>query len=232
MARMAVADEVQIVACTPHIQPGVYDNTGPGIKVEVAKLQAELDKAKIPLVLVTGADVHIAPDLVEGLKSGQVLPLGNSRYFLLEPPTGVVPPRFEAFVFNVLNSGYVPIITHPERLAWIESQYEMIARVVRSGVWTQLTAGSILGQFGRHARHWSLRLLEDGLVHIIASDAHNTGRRTPVLSPAFKAVEQQFGRGEAVHLVVTRPTGILRDEDPSILPMPARVGLNGHRAEI
>jgi protein-tyrosine phosphatase len=230
MARIAVADGIRITACTPHIMPGVYDNTGPAIEAAVVAMQAELDKAGIPLLLVPGADVHIAPDLLQGLKSGRVLPLGSSRYFLLEPPQGIVPPRFDDFVYGLIGAGYVPIITHPERMSWIESHYELLKRLVRSGVWVQLTAGSLLGRFGRRARTWAERMLEDGLIHIIASDAHDMEVRTPRLRDAFHAVEAISGRDEAIHQVLTRPTGILRNFGPSDLPEPRKAENPARRA--
>jgi len=224
MARIAVADGIRITACTPHITPGVYDNSGPAIEKAVVAMQAELDRAGIPLLLTTGADVHVAPDLLNGLKSGRVLPLGPSRYFLLEPPQGIVPPRFDEFAFGLISAGYVPIVTHPERMTWIESHYELVKRLVRSGVWMQITAGSLLGRFGRRARTWAERMLEDGLVHIIASDAHDTEVRTPRLRDAFHVVEEICGRDEAIHQVLTRPTGILRNAGPSDLPEPETPG--------
>ncbi len=61
MARIAVADGVRILACTPHITPGVYANSGPQIRSAVSALQREIDNAEIPLVLVSGADIHVAP---------------------------------------------------------------------------------------------------------------------------------------------------------------------------
>ena len=66
MARIAVADGIEITACTPHIHRGVYDNDGPGSKPPCGALQAELDRADIPLQLVCGADAHIDGDLVDG----------------------------------------------------------------------------------------------------------------------------------------------------------------------
>jgi len=216
MARVAVSDGITITACTPHILPGVYNNSGPGIRTAVAALQSELDKADIPLLLTTGADIHIAPRLVEGLRSGEILPLGGSRYFLFEPPQALLPPRFEDFLFDIVAAGFVPIITHPERLSWIENQYDLVARAVRrGGVWTQITAGSIVGKFGKRAKYWSERMLAEQLVHIIASDAHNPDSRPPRLSEAVNAVEKQVGREEAQKMVVIRPVGILRNMHPS-----------------
>jgi protein-tyrosine phosphatase len=221
MAQIAVSDGIRIIACTPHIQPGVYENTGPAIRSAVTQLQAELDKAEIPLLLTSGADVHIVPNLLTGLKNGSILPLGKSRYFLLEPPQGLAPPRFESFVFGLVAAGYIPIITHPERLSWIEGQYAMLERTVRQGgAWTQLTGNSILGKFGRRARYWSERMLDEGLVHIIATDAHNTDQRPPLLSEAVAAIEKQISPEEARHMVITRPAGVLRNADPADLPLP------------
>ena len=77
---------VQCVACTPHILPGLYQNSGPQIKAAVAELQQRLDDAAIPLRLVSGADNHIVPDFVAGLKQGRLLPIGESSYVLVEPP--------------------------------------------------------------------------------------------------------------------------------------------------
>ena len=96
MARAFVADGVHTVACTPHILPGVYHNTGPGILQAVESLREALARESIPLNLIAGADVHIAPDFVGGLKSGKLLSLGSSRYVLVEPPHHVAPPRLDA----------------------------------------------------------------------------------------------------------------------------------------
>jgi protein-tyrosine phosphatase len=218
MARMFVADGVTDLACTPHILPGLYLNTGPQIRVAVQNLQAELDQAGIPLRLTTGADVHMVPDLVAGLKSGRLLSLGDTRYVLVEPPHHVPPQKFEEFFFNILVSGYVPILTHPERLTWVNSHYAAIERMARSGVWMQITAGSLTGAFGRSAQNLAERMLKDGCVHILATDAHDTVRRPPALSRGRDLAAKFVGVAEAENLVVTRPRGILENAPVSSLP--------------
>jgi protein-tyrosine phosphatase len=130
MARAAVADGIRIAACTPHILPGVYPNTGPAIRSAILELQGELDRDEIPLLLVPGADVHAFPDLIAGLKTGRILSIGKSRYFLLEPPQDVLPPRFDGFIQDLTDAGYVPVITHPERMSWLDSRYDFLCRAV------------------------------------------------------------------------------------------------------
>jgi protein-tyrosine phosphatase len=120
MARAFVADGVTAVACTPHILPGLYENTGPGIRQATLRLQEVLVQEDIPLRLVAGADVHIVPDFVAGLQSGRLLSIADTRYVLVEPPHHVAPVRLEELFFGLLVAHYVPVLTHPERLSWIE----------------------------------------------------------------------------------------------------------------
>jgi protein-tyrosine phosphatase len=171
MARLACADGITTVVCTPHILPTVYENTGPEIKASVTMLQQELLKEGIPLDLLSGADVHIVPDLLPRLAYGQIITLADSRYLLLEPPHHVMPPQFEECIFRLQSAGYVAILTHPERLSWIGSQFPLIRRMVNAGLWIQLTAGSLTGRFGRRPRYWAERMLDQGLCHVIATDA-------------------------------------------------------------
>jgi protein-tyrosine phosphatase len=120
--------------------------------------------------------------------------------------------------FSLLVAGYVPILTHPERLTWIEAHYETVQRLAQAGVWMQLTAGSVVGAFGRRPRYWSERMLDEGLVHILATDAHDVVRRPPNLGSGRDAVARRIGNVEAEHLVTTRPQGVLQNLDPSSLP--------------
>lgn len=217
MARIAVADGITTMACTPHIYPGMYENEGPAIRLAVAELRAHLEAAGIPLKLVPGADTHLAPDLVARLSAGLVPTLGDSRYFLLEPPHHTAPPRLDAVVFNLLAAGYIPIITHPERLSWIEDHCDAILDLVRRGAWLQVTAGSLTGRFGPAARYWAERLLEEGQVHLLATDAHGTDRRPPLLAEGRRAAERWVDSAESWRLVTGRPRGILDNAPPESL---------------
>ena len=81
---------------------------------------------RVSLRLVAGADVHMAPNLVAKLRSGEALTLSDTRYLLIEPPHHVLPPRTEDVFFDLTAAGFVPIFTHPERMSWIDHRYELI----------------------------------------------------------------------------------------------------------
>ena len=214
MARLYVDEGVDRVVCTPHIFPGLYNNSGPQIRAAVNDLQSQLDLAEIPLKLTPGADNHISPDFVARLRDGHLLSLGDTRYVLVEPPNHVAPARLEDLFFDIILAGYVPILTHPERLTWIEEKYDFIQRLAKCGVWMQVTSGSLLGKFGKRARYWAERMLSDGHVHILATDAHDHIRRRPDLLKGRLAAEKLVGIEETESLVATRPRDVLLNRVP------------------
>ncbi len=108
MAKMSVLEGVSVVACTPHILPGVYGNNGPQIRNAVEMLQKHLDANEIQLKLVCGSDAHMVPDMIAKLQTGQILTLADSKYVLVEPPHHVAPLALEEFFFPVDGSRLHP----------------------------------------------------------------------------------------------------------------------------
>jgi protein-tyrosine phosphatase len=209
MARMAVADGIEVMACTPHFLPGHYENTADDIRLRVAAMNLRLIEEGINLALVAGADAHIRADFLDCLRRDQILRLHDSRYVLFEPSHVILPPQLEEQLSQIIAAGFVPILTHPERLKWIESHYDVFERLVKAGVWMQITAGSLTGKFGKRPLYWAQKMLAEGLVHILASDAHNTKSRPPILTEALAVARKELGSAESQHLVYWRPKAVL-----------------------
>ena len=221
MARIAAKDGIKILACTPHIYQGVYNNSAETIKKATAAFQKVLDREKIPLKLVYASDTHIHPNLIEEIRLGNVPTFNGGRYLLLEPTHHIAPIGFESYVVKMLEEGFVPIITHPERLTYIEKFYDVMTRLVQKGAWMQITASSFSGRFGEKAKKFAIRFLVDGKIAIIASDAHDSKHRPPILSQAFLSASKVLGEDEARRLVLDRPRAILDNMDPKkITPVP------------
>lgn len=108
-------------------------NDAAGIAAARDDLQAALDAHGIALRLTTGADVHLVPGVLDGLRAGTIPSLHETRYVLLEPSHHVAPPRFAEVVFELVSAGYVPVITHPKRLHWIDDHYQVLADLPRGG---------------------------------------------------------------------------------------------------
>lgn len=222
MARMAVDDGIRVMACTPHIYPGLYHNHKAGITAARDALQAALDEEGIALQLTTGADVHLVPGVLEGLRGGTIPSLNGTRYVLLEPSHHVAPPRFAESVFQLVAAGYVPVITHPERLTWVQDHFQVMVDLTRQGAWLQVTAGALTGLFGPAPKYWAERFVGEGLAHILATDAHSSNRRVPVLSEGLAIAERLLGTEQAQLLVQGRPGAVMDDLPPAqVAPLPA-----------
>lgn len=213
MARMARADGIRLMACTPHVLPPRYPNTAKIIRDAVASLRARLEQEGVDLLLVAGADVHIAHDLIDKLDDGQVPCLHTTRYFLLEPDHKVATPNLDRFCASLLTHGYRPILTHPERLTWIAHHWDMLRRLHGAGVVIQITAASLTGRFGKEPQRLAEACFEEGLVDIVATDAHNTSSRPPILSEARSWIARNFNEALAQRLTVGNPVAILNGHD-------------------
>lgn len=226
MAELAVADGITMTACTPHIYPGLFENTHERISEAVQCFRDQLQKSGIPLEITYGADIQIVPELVQGLRDGTLPCLHGSRYFLFEPPHHVSQPRMSDLVHRALLSDYVPIITHPERLSYIESDYDKFIEAARAGAWIQLTGGSLLGRFGPRVKKITERFLQDGVTHLLASDGHNLKNRTPELREARDAAAAIVGEAEADRLVQGRPAAVIANAEPCDVQLPAALDPN------
>lgn len=227
MARIAVDDGITHLVCTPHIYPGLFDNTPQGIAIAVQAFHQELDKENIALELSYGADIQVVPELVPNLRCGAFPTLNKSRYFLFEPPHHVPLMNFDRFVFDAVSAGFIPLITHPERLRWLDGHYREFVAAVQAGAWIQLTAGSLTGRFGKTPRYWSEKMLDDGIVHVLATDAHNLRSRPPLLAEGERAAAKFVGAEEAARLVLDRPRAVWENVDPASIAPPPGFGADG-----
>ncbi len=217
MLRLAAKDGVEGIVASPHIKCGVYDNSRQTITQAICGLNGSAKKNGVELY--QGADIYISRGLIEDVRKG-VLPLINDRnYLLLELPDYVLPPisEIEKMIAGLKVNGVTPVITHPERNLAILEDVSIAGKLIKAGAVCQLTAGSITGRFGAAVRKASFRMLKKSLVHAIASDAHDTRSRPPILSEAHSVVASKFGQSLANDLFILNPRSILNG-DP----------LNGH----
>ena len=219
MARIAVGDGIGTIFCTPHIYPGLYENFQTDIVRRVDQLRMILQRENIPLRLSYGADTHLVPEVLDGLKAGRIPTLGGSRYLLLEPSHNVRPPRFTESVFALIGAGYVPVITHPERLTWAAVHMPDFFALARAGAWMQITGGALLGRFGPSVQRLADRFVGEGWTAVLASDAHTTHRRAPQLAEAMHRATTLIGKEEALRMVFARPQLVVDNAPPDAVPL-------------
>ncbi|MBI5563161.1 MAG: hypothetical protein HY894_09985 [Deltaproteobacteria bacterium] len=224
MCRMAASDGINTVVATPHFN-SVSSNDDPArVMAAAAELDAACRREGIPLKVLAGADVSISSELPTYLKTVPHLTINRTgRYFLAEFPHNHVLPNWERFFLSLLASGFVPIITHPERNAWFMNNPDALFPVVAKGVMVQITAMSLTGEFGEDAQEVSLYLLRHNLAHVIATDAHSVTYRPPVLSEALSLAADLIGPEKARRLVEDIPSAIIEGK-PIALDAPLSPG--------
>jgi protein-tyrosine phosphatase len=183
-------------------------NLGENIRAAAAQFQQFLDRRRVPLRVLPGADVRVEPDLVRKIRIGEVLTLANRRrHVLLELPHEVYVP-LDRLLAELGSANLIGVLSHPERNRRILNRPDVLRPLVDRGCLLQVTAGSLMGTFGPQVMRFSEFLIEQGLVHFISTDAHGTKARPPLLNAAFQRITELVGRQTAVNLCCRHPATV------------------------
>jgi len=199
MAELAVAEGITHILVTPHHKNGKYENVKQDIVNSTDELQKELDTRGMALTLFAGQEVRINGDLLSDIEKDDILFVDeDNQYILIEFPTLSIPHYAESLFFQLQKNGIIPVIVHPERNQEIIEEPNKLLPFVERGALAQLTASSYVGVFGKEIEELSRKLIEANLVHILASDAHNTRGRSFHMQEAFAKLEKEFGSEKAL----------------------------------
>jgi len=193
MAKKAVEQGIHTIVATPHHLNNRYENPKQTIIDRVRELNKALLEEKIDLNVLPGQETRIYGEMVEGYEIGEILPIDNTQYVLVEFSSSHVPRYTEKLFYDLQTKGLVPVIVHPERNQEIIERPDVLYKLVEKGALTQVTAASICGDFGKKIKNFSMQLIEANLTHFIASDAHNTVNRTFKMREAFDIVQNKYG---------------------------------------
>lgn len=204
MARIADNDGIKKIVATPHIKNTLHPVSL--IKNSIAQLNRRLDELNISVEILQGADVNAMLDV--SLLRGYTI--NNTWYILIEFPHSYLPNNMKEILFKMMIEGYRPVITHPERNASILKDPGVLFELIHGGVLAQITADSIIGTFGIDIQECALYLLKRKVVSFIATDAHSSHYRQPLLSKGLEVAEKILGRENALKLVTVNPEAVLR----------------------
>ncbi|MGQ9681005.1 MAG: tyrosine-protein phosphatase [Anaerolineae bacterium] len=208
MARLAVADGITRLLATPHALrlDGGLDPAD--VQRRACALQKAVAAAGIPLQLGVGAEMPLINALPRLIDARAYLSLNGSRYLLIELPHYGLPGGWENLLWQVQMRGLVPIVAHPERHPELGRDPKGLRRLVDRGCLLQVTSGSLEGAFGAGVQSATRRLLREGLVHLLASDAHNATSRPPQLAKAVDLAAEIVGRDAAWRLAAANPLAV------------------------
>ncbi len=202
MAESAIAEGITHIVATPHASDDF-----PFDWELIRELRNEIQKQLGHRIqIATGCDFHLNLQNLEDLgKYPGKYTINQKNYLLVEFNEFAIPPSMDEKLHQLQLAGLLPIITHPERNRIICAQPARLTTWVQRGFYVQITASALTGQFGSTARRFSQDWLAQGLVHFVASDAHNTKQRPLTLRTAYQEVEARCGKEVALALFVQNP---------------------------
>lgn len=217
MAKVAAADGIEQMICTPHMFNGLSGNPHPAeIVSRVAALQEAIGNL---LMVLPGNEVHVSHEIAEQAKTDRVTKLNQKNYMLVEFPSLTVPLGADELFYKLQLQGVHPILVHPERNSQLQNRPSLVADFVQRGVLIQVTAMSVTGEFGSAAQACALSLLKHNCVHFLATDTHRPSRRPPILSRGRDAAATIIGQEKALRLVYANPLAVVRGESFPIEPV-------------
>jgi protein-tyrosine phosphatase len=220
LARASLDDGVRAIAATPHVRSD-YSTPADVVNRLVDELRAKLREAGVPLTVLPGGEIGL--DCIDRIDAAELRSygLGGSQYVLLEFPYSGWPLALEGTVLRMAAAGLRAVVAHPERNAEVRAQPGRLERLVEVGALVQVTAASLDGRAPRAVERTARLLVERGLAHLIASDAHGSAVRAPGLSTAAGSLgDDELGRW----LTRDVPAAIVAGED-----LPRRPGGHGSK---
>jgi protein-tyrosine phosphatase len=214
LCKALVEDSIKTAIATPH-QLGRFEGKNASSKVRqaVLMLNEELRANSIDLTVVPGGDVRVDERICQLLATDEVLTLADSgKYIMLELPHEIL-IDIDSLLVELSCVGVRAILSHPERHRLLVTEPGMLLKWLQRGALVQITAGSLVGQFGDVVMESAWAYLRRGMVAVVATDAHDLGGRRPSLKAAFERICVELGEGIARRVCVENPLRVLKGQD-------------------
>ena len=211
MVKIAEQDGISAMVATPHVFGLLDQEQSDRINQSFVEFREAVAAEGVKMDLYLASEVFIHPDFNNLLKYQCGTFRGAGRFALMEFSMTDMPFGYESALQNMIDNELIPIIAHPERNAAIIKDLRRAQNLVDCGGWLQVNSGSFLGKFGRRVRKTAFKLLDMDLIKIVASDAHNSSSRPPILSKARRLIAKHAGEYIADILFRENPEFVLSD---------------------
>lgn len=211
MLRMEFQQGVRRIICTPHLRKGMFETPMEERLERLDLMKKKLLRMGIPMELYLGCEFHVESEMLAKLKEEPGYAMAGSRYVLTEFPFQITEQEAMRYLRELISSGYRPVIAHVERYRKLHMP-EAVQQFIQMGAYIQVNAGSLTGAEGWTAKHASRRLLEEGIVHFVGSDAHSTGRRKPCFDICTEYMRKKIGEDGMRRILIENPAKLINNE--------------------
>ena len=177
----------ETLVATPHLLEPLSE--GYADRVSVALAETQQTAARLGITILPGFEVRITPDLPTRVVQGEPITLAGSRALLIELPGTSWPPYTDDVLFALQVAGFRPILAHPERYTRLRENPSDAIELAQRGIYLQATIATLAGTFGTKAQRFIQTLVRANTLHIMATDAHSTGRRYEAVPDGLKKLQ-------------------------------------------
>lgn len=210
ICRVASEDGIKKIVLTPHLfRLSKYENDLNVLEERFLEFRAQTEEVAIEFY--RGAEVFVQHNIVETIKRHDCS-VNSSNYLFIEFSSDSIVPGVRDLFCSIMLEGFIPIISHPERNSVFQERPDLLFNLIDLGSLAQVTAMSLTGKFGQRIRKTAELFLKNNLVHVIASDAHDSKKRPPKLSRGVKEAGKIVGKERAEAMVTIIPQAILANE--------------------
>lgn len=217
MAKIAESEGITRIVNTSHCHFDFKYKKGNELKLELEKFNQVLKEENINIEVLLGNELYYTSDLIERFDELDFFSMNNSKYILMEFSPINFPKNIEDVIYEIKIRGYIPIIAHAERYKQVQEDVNIVLDCIKEGALIQVNASSILGKNGEKAEDTSKKLLDNNMVHFVATDAHSSNRRRPLIKDSYNYILKNYGKEVAEKLFIENPTSVIENRDINIL---------------
>lgn len=212
MLRCAYEEGTRLMIATPHYHYSRGNAEPKEIRTLVSRLQELVDGEGMDLKIYPGNELYYSHDLLQKVKEGEVLTLADSRYVLLEFSVDTERRRIRNALYEFLNAGYLPIVAHMERYQAFRGNDGFVEEVYDMGAYLQINGSSLYGKNPWGMKLFCRKMMQDGLVHFVATDAHDLQQRPVSLMKTAEWIGKKMGSLAIKNYLYKYPQMIINNE--------------------
>lgn len=213
MAKIAYNEGIRKIINTSHYHPSFNYIKGKELLNRVKEFNNILKLNNIDIEIFIGNELYYSEDIIEIIEQKEFYSLNNSRYLLIEFSPLNFPKNILDIIYEIKIRGYIPILAHVERYKAIHENINLIYECINEGALIQVNSSSIIGKNGNEIKKVSNILLDNNMIHFVATDAHSSIRRRPIVKETYNYIVKKYGEKRAQTLFIQNPSKVINNEE-------------------
>ncbi len=200
------------IICTSHYMENYYETDRPEREVWINAVHENLEAKNINMNLYLGNEIYMSDNIIKLLEEGKATTMNDTSYVLFELPMNAEPMNLYDMIYEMQQYKIVPILAHPERYSFVQTDPELIYDLIDKGVLMQANYGSIVGQYGKKAQMIVQKFLENNMIHMLGTDAHRQNTIYSKIPEIMVELKSLIGEEKLNELTTINPELVINNK--------------------